>query len=159
MSDLHHPLGPQLPALKTRRRLESMKMWTTPSSLDWSRRPNLSWVNIWRWDWNFKWTRQFNNQKWLRCYLICQFCEWIIINGLWKKLYLKHWRVSIPRSLIPCVMKEKGRGNDCSKTVAHFGSLYGKFLFYHFSHSLEVTFIVYSLPNSLFNNLSPNPLL
>ena len=115
MSVRHHPFGPQLPVVKTRRRFEGMKMLTTPSSLNWFHRPNLSWVNIiWRWDWNFKWIRQFNNWKWSRCHLIWQFCEWILTNGLWEKLYLKHWRVSIPRSLIPRVMKEKGRGNDCS---------------------------------------------
>ena len=45
-------------------------MLITPSSLNWFHRPNLSWVNIiWRWDWNFKWTRQFNNWKWSRCHL------------------------------------------------------------------------------------------
>ena len=55
-----------------------------------------------------------------RCHLIWQFCEWIITNGLWEKLYLKHWRVNILRCLIPCVMKEKGRGNDCSKKSNSF---------------------------------------
>ena len=136
-----------------------MKTWTTPSSPNWSHRPNLSWGNIWRWDWNFKGTRQFNNWKWPKCYRIWHFCKRIITNGLWGKSFQKHWRVSINRSLIPPVTEEKGRGNDCSEKSNSFWINLRQIPIASFLQSLAMTFLVYSLSNSLFNNLSPHSLL